>query len=283
MATMTLMMIVSEDGTIGTNQNKGVFWQRVFELYDLARAVNPALRPRSIGKLDNRFRRMSTIIMKWGSCYEMAGRRRASGWNEEKVVAETRVIYKKRFNLDHAWDMLKQHPKWKVFLAPFAANACKAGLVGGSFTGGENEDGTSSGKRVRLEDGEYSTPISIDGESVSTQRPDGIKAAKRNKGKKKVNNVEFDEMNTRFAMLNEATKRDLALAREKFEFKKKNAKVALQQLAYNNKREERKRKDQEIEQRKIDWQMLQQLLQAPSLPPQLEKMKHDFLNKFGGH
>ncbi|KAK9755439.1 hypothetical protein RND81_01G025200 [Saponaria officinalis] len=228
---------VSEDGTIGTNQNKGVFWQRVFELYDLARVANPALRPRSIRKLDNRFRRISTIIMKWG------------------------------FNLDHAWDMLKEHPKWKVFLAPFTANACKAGLVGGSFTGGENEDSTNSGKRVRLEDDEYSTSISIDDESVSTQRPEGIKAAKRNKGKKKVNNVEFDEMNTRFAMLNEATERDLALAREKFEFKKKNA----------------KRKDQEIEQRKIDWQMLQQLLQAPSLPPQLEKMKHDLLNKFGGH
>ncbi|KAK9684206.1 hypothetical protein RND81_10G193800 [Saponaria officinalis] len=222
-------MIVSEDGTVGTNQNKSVFWQRVFELYDLARDTNPTLRPH------------------------------------------------------HAWDMLKEHPKWKVFLASFATNACRVGLVGGSFTSGENEDSTSSGKRVRLEDGEYSTPISIDGESVSTQRPEGLKAAKINKGKKKVNNVEFDEMNTRFAMLNEATERDLALAREKFEFKKKNAEVALRQLAYNNKREERKRKDQEIEQRKIDWQMLQQLLQASSLPPQLEKMKHDLLNKFGGH
>ena len=85
-----------------------------------------------------------------------------------------------------------------------------------------------------------------------------------------------------FERMNEATESDLALAREKLEFKKKNAELTLQQLAYNNKREERKRKDQELEEQKNDWQMLQQLLQTPSLPPQLEKMKFDLLNKFGG-
>ncbi|KAK9705314.1 hypothetical protein RND81_07G047700 [Saponaria officinalis] len=271
-------MKVSEDSIVGSRQKIDKMWARVKEQYDLARSANSKLRARKEGMLDNRFRRIATIVMRWAGCYHKASARRMSGWNEEQVIAEAQILYglKTKFNLFHAWDMLKGYRKWMVTIGPYASAASKVGVV---IESSPDVDSNSSGKRVRLEDGNYSPPISIESHTDFIQRPEGREAAKRRKGKKKVN-AEYEEMNKNFQRLEQLSNRDQELDMEKLEIKKKNAEVALQQIELKNKREERKRKDQDLQQRKNDWDMLQSLLQTPSLPPQLEKMKFDLLEKF---
>ncbi|KAK9684350.1 hypothetical protein RND81_10G204000 [Saponaria officinalis] len=193
-------MKVSEDSIVGSRQKIDKMWARVKEQYDLARSANSKLRARKEGMLDNRFRRIATIVMRWAGCYHKASARRMS------------------------------YRKWMVTIGPYASAASKVGVV---IESSPDVDSNSSGKRVRLEDGNYSSPISIESHTDSIQRLEGREAAKRRKGKKKVN-AEYEEMNKNFQRLEQLSNRDQELDMEKLEIKKKNAEVALQQIELKN-------------------------------------------------
>ncbi|XP_074289528.1 uncharacterized protein LOC141614683 [Silene latifolia] len=178
-------MRILEDSIVGTNQAKEEFWNRVKSFYDEVQEAKPGvLKKRTRAILDGRFQRISTQVMKWSGSMELATRRKGSGMNEDDVIADARELYKLgKFALEDAWNILKPYEKWKISISPYA-NYVSYGSTPSRVSG--NDGSNSSGKRVRLEGEEYSTPISLDDESMATKRSEGVKVAKRNRGKNKV-------------------------------------------------------------------------------------------------
>ncbi|KAK9756312.1 hypothetical protein RND81_01G088300 [Saponaria officinalis] len=161
--------------------------------YDQAREANPrGIRDRNSGMLGSRFRRISAPIMMWVACYEEAARMRTSGMSENDIIKEAMLIHSPygTFKFMHAWILLRTHNKWKELLSLYGGVPMKGVEQRTSHCQVENDDtateGTNpnsngSGKRLRAEDDV--------GEGASSGRPIGIKAAKRNKGKGKVNSM----------------------------------------------------------------------------------------------
>ncbi|XP_074266987.1 uncharacterized protein LOC141590285 [Silene latifolia] len=275
-ALITSFMRVSEDPIIGTDQAKEALWKKVTQ-----EARPGDLQKRTRAMLDGRFRRISTQVMKWSGCMELATRRKRSGMNEDDVIAEARELYKPgKFALEHAWNILKQYEKWKIAISPYANVSYE-----NTPTGDDGNDGSnSSGKRVRLEGEEYSTPISLDhGETMGTKRPEGVKVAKRNRGKKKVDGstsgVDSNnqaEVNKMKEMWNETTAREHDIQQRKL--KVDEAKIILhrERMEFDQRREARMKKEN-------DFNTLQQLLRQTNLPPELEDYKQELLQSFKRH
>ncbi|XP_074277033.1 uncharacterized protein LOC141600688 [Silene latifolia] len=280
-ALISSFMRVSEDPIVGTDQAKEALWKKVKLFYDEAQEARPGdLQKRTRAMLDGRFRRISTQVMKWSGCMELATRRKRSGMNEDDVIAEARELYKPgKFALEHAWNILKQYEKWKIAISPYANVSYENTPIGDDGNDGSN----SSGKRVRLEDEEYSTPISLDGETMGTKRPEGVKVAKRNRGKKKVDGstsgVDSNnqaEVNKMKEMWNETTAREHDIQQRKL--KVDEAKIILhrERMEFDQRREARMKKEN-------DFNTLQQLLRQTNLPPELEDYKQQLLQSFKSH
>ncbi|KAK9664791.1 hypothetical protein RND81_14G068400 [Saponaria officinalis] len=219
-------MRVLEDSIVGTDQANEAFWNRVKSFYDEAREANPGvLKKRTRAMLDGRFRRISTQVMKWSSCMEVASRRKGSGMSEDDVIADARKLYKP----------------------------------------------------------EYSTPISLDDESMATKRPEGVKVAKRNRGKKKVDGNTFgvdsnnqDKINKRLEMITQTTAREHDIQQRRLEVDEARIQLHREMMEFTERREARMRKES-------DFNALQQLLNQTHLSPELEDYKQELLQSFKRH
>ncbi|KAK9691189.1 hypothetical protein RND81_09G182000 [Saponaria officinalis] len=268
-------MGVSEDSIVGTDQAREAFWNKVKSFYDEAQEANPGvLKKRTRAMLDGRLRRISTQIMKWSSCMEVASRRKRSGMSEDDVIADARKLYKPgKFALEHAWNIMKNYEKWKIAISPYANESYESTPSRVS----DNNGSDSSGKRVRLEGEEYSTPISLDDESMATKRPEGVKAAKRNRGKKKVDGSTSgvdsnnqDEINKRLKMITQTTAREHDIQQRRPEVDEARIQLHRERMEFTERREARMKKES-------DFNALQQLLNQTHLPPELEDYKQELL------
>ncbi|KAK9672930.1 hypothetical protein RND81_12G135400 [Saponaria officinalis] len=185
-ALISAFLRVSTDCTVGTNQKIDAIWVKAKKWYDQAREANPReIRDRNSGITNHE-------LMKWFACYEEAARRRTSGMSEDDIIKEAMLIHSSygTFKFMHASILLRTHNKWKELLFLYGGVPMKGVEQRASHCQVENDDtateGTNpnsngSGKRLRAEDDV--------GEGASSGRPIGIKAAKRNKGKGKVNSI----------------------------------------------------------------------------------------------
>uniref|UniRef100_A0A803MHA9 Uncharacterized protein n=1 Tax=Chenopodium quinoa TaxID=63459 RepID=A0A803MHA9_CHEQI len=86
------------DIIIGTNQKKGVFWNRVLDAYDAARESNPVeISLRTISSLKGRWMRISEAVLKWCGSYDKGRKRKGSGYNEDDVIQEAHKIHENSF------------------------------------------------------------------------------------------------------------------------------------------------------------------------------------------
>ncbi|KAK9691190.1 hypothetical protein RND81_09G182100 [Saponaria officinalis] len=261
-------MRVLEDSIVGTDQAREAFWNKVKSFYDEAQEANPGvLKKRIRAMLDGRFRRISTQIMKWSSCMEVASRRKRSGMSEDDVIADARKLYKPgKFALKHAWNIMKNYEKWKIAISPYANESYESTPSRVS----DNNGSDSSGKRVRLE-------------VMATKRPEGVKAAKRNRGKKKVDGSTSgvdsnnqDEINKRLEMITQTTAREHDIQQRRFEVDEARIQLHRERMEFTERREAEMKK-------KSDFNALQQLLDQTHLPPELEDYKQELLQSFKRH
>ncbi|KAF8085489.1 hypothetical protein N665_0666s0036 [Sinapis alba] len=153
----------SKDPLVGNEQRSGAFWARIAAYY----AASPKVAPggeRKASHCKQRWHKINDLVSKFAGSYEAATREKTSGQNDVDVIKHAHEIfynnYKKKFTLEHAWKELRNDQKW---------------------CGNEN-----SNKRRKFDDASHSASESVKDNDASveedgTNRPMGVKAAKRKK------------------------------------------------------------------------------------------------------
>ncbi|CAL9004524.1 unnamed protein product, partial [Prunus brigantina] len=110
---------VFEDGAIGTNQSNDSFWLRVYQHFlenDLGMSRAEVRSPQAIA---SRFKIINQQCSLWKACLTKANARHVSGSNLEDVDINAKTIFmndnkppNRPFKLYHAWQILKDCPKW---------------------------------------------------------------------------------------------------------------------------------------------------------------------------
>ncbi|XP_021733071.1 glutathione S-transferase T3-like [Chenopodium quinoa] len=154
-ALIGLYLQFSEDAIVGTNQKAAALWQKISAAYDQAHSEKPhILPPRPLRSLESRWRRMTTDLIQWSSCYDEAGRATGSGYNEaDRIHNASKLFYisskptPHNFNCHHGWEMVKNDPKWRTKLR--WALSREERLACGDAV---EDDSSGSEKRCRTED-----------------------------------------------------------------------------------------------------------------------------------
>ncbi|XP_021770475.1 glutathione S-transferase T3-like [Chenopodium quinoa] len=248
-----LYLQFSEDAIVGTNQKASVLWRKISAAYDEAQAEKPHILPlRPLRSLESRWRRMAADLIQWSSCYDEAGRVTGSGYNEaDRINNASKLFYasskptQHNFNCHHGWEMVKNDPKWRTKLR-WALSREERLAVGDAV----EDDSSGSDKRC-------------------LPRPDGVKKAKakRNKGK---------EVASDSSTIGEQMKQNNAC-------RETEAQIRLKKLDFDMERERRKQKQVEIQQKQVDiqerrlnYEMLQDLLsKGTDLTPDEEAYKEE--------
>ncbi|XP_021723925.1 glutathione S-transferase T3-like [Chenopodium quinoa] len=269
-ALICLYLQFSEDAIVGTNRKAVALWQKISTAYDQAQAEKPhILPPRPLRSLESRWRRMETDLIQWSSCYDEAGRAIGSGYNEaDRINNASKLFYisskptPHNFNCHHGWEMVKNDPKWRKKLR--WALSREERLACGDAV---EDDSSGSEKRCRTED-EHVVPVT-GFSSRGLPQPDGVKKAKsmRNKGK----GVAFEVSNISEQMQQNNASREIE------------AQKRLKKLDFDMERERRKQKQVElhqkqveIQERRLNYEMLQDLMaKGPDLTPDEEAYKEE--------
>ncbi|KAL6272654.1 hypothetical protein ACE6H2_023346 [Prunus campanulata] len=116
---------VSEDGAIGTNQASDTFWQRVYQKFlenDLG--ISGSER-RTYQAIASRFKTINQQCSLWKACLTKANMNPRSGSNLHDVDVYAKTIFlndnkppNRPFKLYHAWEILKDCPKWNDINEP---------------------------------------------------------------------------------------------------------------------------------------------------------------------
>uniref|UniRef100_A0A803LK00 No apical meristem-associated C-terminal domain-containing protein n=1 Tax=Chenopodium quinoa TaxID=63459 RepID=A0A803LK00_CHEQI len=227
-ALISAYMNTSTDIIIGTNQKKGVFWNRVLDAYDAARESNPVeISLRTISSLKGRWMRISEAVLKWCGSYDKARKRKGSGYNEDD------------------WDKFRSFLDQQTF-KPSVGRPHSTPLTDESVGSG------SSGKRTRDEGDNSSptTPTSVGVGDERVARAEGIKKAKsRLKGKAPSSEAfkELETFNTRLQLFGDS----MNVSNE----------AKMKRLEIQERKEARKQRKIELEQHRIHWEQLARLEQ----------------------
>ncbi|XP_010412773.1 PREDICTED: glutathione S-transferase T3-like [Camelina sativa] len=169
-----------KDAIVGNGQRTGSFWIRIGDYYASSSHVLGGAEPRRIDHCRQRWQKISKEVSRFCGAFAEAEGEKASGMNDLDILQNAHQIYtklyKKKFCLEYAWNVLCYEQKWVNLEAM-----------------NPTPKTTNSNKR-KADDVAPSTG-SIVGEHES--RPPGIKAMKklRNKGKEKVApSAEFSHM-----------------------------------------------------------------------------------------
>ncbi|XP_021736437.1 glutathione S-transferase T3-like [Chenopodium quinoa] len=267
---ISLYLQFSEDAIVGTNQKASALWRKISVAYDQAQAEKPhILPPRPLRSLESRWRRMATDLIQWSSCYDEAGRATRSGYNEaDRINNASKLFYasskprQHNFNHHHGWEIVKNDPKWRTKLR-WALSREDRLVVGDAV----EDDSSGSDKRCRTEE-EGAIP-STDLSSGGLPRLDGVKKAKAkcNKGK---------EVASDASTLGEQMKQNNAC-------RETEAQIRLKKLDFDMEMERRKQKQVEIQQKQVDiqerrlnYEMLQDLIsKGTDLTPDEEAYKDE--------
>ncbi|KAL0825283.1 hypothetical protein Bca101_048960 [Brassica carinata] len=145
----------SKDAVVGNDQKSGTFWKRVGEYYAASPHGVEDGEKREHLHCKQRWHRINDQVNKFCGAYSAAGRQISSGESDTDVLKKAHDIFysdqKSKFNLEHAWCVLRYEQKW------LSLNTQKA---------------TASSKR---KNGETDSSTNVGDHEI---RPEGIKAAK---------------------------------------------------------------------------------------------------------
>uniref|UniRef100_A0A803MDI4 No apical meristem-associated C-terminal domain-containing protein n=2 Tax=Chenopodium quinoa TaxID=63459 RepID=A0A803MDI4_CHEQI len=282
-ALISAYMNTTNDQITGTNQRSNVFWQRVLASYEDARKANPEeITIGTVGSLKGQWLRIAPAVVKW--CGSIDKARMHSGQNADDVIAKAHKIHKNsygKFQFYKEWLQLKKWDRYRSILEQKVLVSERGRPSKKPATVNTPESG-SSGKTSRDEDG-GSTPNTPTSGDVFTDefvpRSDGSKKAKsRLKGKEVTTQAldTFESFGDKLKLYGEM--RDKAVDRD------------LERLELDKKKEARKQKQIELEERniqmqqyKMNWDMLQQLLAKEVRAPWEDQMiieLQEYLRKF---
>ncbi|XP_018454303.1 glutathione S-transferase T3-like [Raphanus sativus] len=163
----------SKDPIVGTDQRGLTFWQRVGEYYSSSPHARATGDKREHLNCKQRWHKINELTNKFVGAYAAAERQQSSGQSESDVLKVAHDIYHKemnlKFNLEHAWCILRYEQKWQTLNTP---------------------QGSGSAKKKSYP--EVSSP-NVEEEEM---RPEGIKAAKarRTNGGKGKAAVQYDRI-----------------------------------------------------------------------------------------
>ncbi|XP_021772580.1 glutathione S-transferase T3-like [Chenopodium quinoa] len=282
-ALISVYMNTTNDQIIGTNQKSNVFWQRVLASYEDARKSNPKEIPiRTVGSLKGRWLRIAPAVVKW--CGSIDKARMCSGQNADDVIAEAHKIHKNsygKFQFYKEWLQLKKWDRYCSILEQ-KVHVLGRGRPSKKPTMVNTPESDSSGKRSRDEDGGLTPNTPTSGDVFTDEfvpRPDDSKKAKsRLKGKEVTTQAldTFESFGDKLKLYGEM--RDKAVDRD------------LERLELEKKKEARKQKQIELKERniqmqqyKMNWDLLQQLLAKEVRAPWEDQMiieLQEYLSKF---
>ncbi|XP_024006611.1 glutathione S-transferase T3-like [Eutrema salsugineum] len=188
----------SKDPIVGNDQRSRAFWKRIASYY--ANSLKPGCEPHSARQCKQRWHKMNDLVCKFCGAYETDSRDTTSGQNDNDMLKVAHQIFfsdQKKFNLEHAWNELKNDQKWaELSTTKTDANSKKrrAEESSQSPTGNAEDDQRSA------EDGQANT------------QPPGVKAAKA-KGKK-VTAEANKAMMTEFERMWACKEKELAMKRD---------------------------------------------------------------------
>ncbi|KAL2897266.1 Glutathione S-transferase T2 [Bienertia sinuspersici] len=247
-------MNTSFDKILGTGQTRPSFWKKVQQGYDAAQLANPQqIRPRNTNALKGTWNRISEGVGKWVGCYAKADGRRRSGQSEDDVYKEAASMFQAsygKFQYYDEWLLMKKWPKYDTVVGDGAVKVQKGRPSGSSAMA--NSTG-SSGKRTRDDEGGSTpdTPTSAAVWDDAMPRPEGVKKAKsrlKEKGKAVPTEAveELGTFNERLSLFNITWEKSHAQKEEKMRLLKE--------------KEERKKKQVQLDTFKMKWEMVQSLL-----------------------
>ncbi|XP_058783494.1 glutathione S-transferase T3-like [Vicia villosa] len=204
---------VSKDPIVGVDQKVDSFWLRITDNYNQYRGQS---REKLQGQLKSRWHRINGLVQKFVGCYKQAVHGKKSGASEKDILVNAHAFFEQDegapFNLEYAWRLLKDEPKWMGACTENSSKRIK-NSTSGAYTASPNSE----------------TPSSYEFNSSSPmERPMGQKAAKR-KGKAKENtnateppfSVISDTMNKRMDLMENLARlkeEENKLVKEKMEF-----------------------------------------------------------------
>ncbi|XP_058766604.1 glutathione S-transferase T3-like [Vicia villosa] len=173
------------DPIVGVDQKAESFWVRVAANYNQYRGES---REKLKGQLKCRWHRINGLVQKFVGCYKQVVNGKKSGTSENDVMVAANAFFAQdqgtTFNLEYAWRLLKDEPKW---MGESIESSSKITKTYASEASSENPN----------------TPSSYEFNSSSPmERPMGQKAAKRKGKAKEIPNETQDARNKR-AMLME--------------------------------------------------------------------------------
>ncbi|CAI8586142.1 unnamed protein product [Vicia faba] len=175
---------VSKDPIVGVDQKAGSFWLRIAANYNQYRGQS---REKLGGQLKCRWHRINGLVQKFVGCYKQAVNGKKSGTSDNDIMASAHAFFAQdegtTFNLEYAWRLLKDEPKW---MGESIGNSSKVTKTSASGASSANSD----------------TPSSYEFNSSSPmERPMGQKAAKRKGKAKEIPNATQDARNKRAATM----------------------------------------------------------------------------------
>ena len=148
----------SKDAVVGYDQKLGTFWKRVGEYVAASPHVRGGGEAREHLHCKQRWHKINDVVNKFCAAYGAAERYISSGQNDNDVLKEAHAIFyanhNSKFNLEHAWCLLRYEQKWMNL---------------------NNPNPTASSKRKTAEPVPQTSNTTV-GEQDT--RPEGVKAAK---------------------------------------------------------------------------------------------------------
>ncbi|XP_018480023.1 glutathione S-transferase T3-like [Raphanus sativus] len=178
----------SKDPIVGNSQKGATFWQRVAEYYAASPHGGEDGEKREHLHIKKRWHRINDHVSKFCGAYSAAQRQIASGENDTDVLKKAHDIFfachNIKFNLEHAWCVLRHEQKWRSLCPPKASGSSKRTNSQTSATNVGDHVGDHGDEEIR---------------------PEGIKAAKARKYGAKGKSV------AEYTSLWEMKKEDLAM------------------------------------------------------------------------
>ncbi|CAI8600318.1 unnamed protein product [Vicia faba] len=175
---------VSKDPIVGVDQKAESFWLRIAANYNQYRGQ---WREKLGGQLKCRWHKINGLVQKFVGCYKQAVNGKKSGTSDNDIMASAHAFFAQdegtTFNLEYAWRLLKDEPKW---MGESIGNSSKVTKTSASGASSANSD----------------TPSSYEFNSSSPmEHPMGQKAAKRKGKAKEIPNATQDARNKRAATM----------------------------------------------------------------------------------
>ncbi|CAI8596446.1 unnamed protein product [Vicia faba] len=104
---------LKSDSIVGVDQKAESFWLRITINYNEYRGQS---REKLHGQLKSRWHRINGLVQKFVGCYKQAVNGKKNGTSEKDILVAAYAFFAQDegtpFNLEYAWRLLKDEPKW---------------------------------------------------------------------------------------------------------------------------------------------------------------------------